>query len=319
MRHPRTILALAAVTGALSLPTLALSADAPPDAWLTTKSKLAVLTDVGVEGTDIDVDSVRGVVTLHGTVASEEDQQTAEKAVRGLDGVGEVRNLIQVVPPAEEEDVAASDDEIGRAISSKLADDSGIENAEIEVQSVNDGTVLLAGEAPDLLVHLRAIEIARDVPGVKEVASQIVTPDDAGDAIVWKRIAAGADMEGMSPDREDSAEASQAASADENAAAAETKSATADAEDTAELAWDGLTDAATDAYVTAAVKSRLLVDSRTPGTDINVDTENGVVTLFGTVESEEAKEAAEKNAMEAAGVERVENELEVAASSDEKS
>jgi hyperosmotically inducible protein len=64
-------------------------------------------------------------------------------------------------------------------------------------------------------------------------------------------------------------------------------------------------------YITSATKMRLLADSRTPGLRINVDTTDGVVTLFGTVESEEAKGAADLEASRVNGVKHVVNRLEV--------
>jgi len=73
----------------------------------------------------------------------------------------------------------------------------------------------------------------------------------------------------------------------------------------------GITGGARDAYITSAVKLRLLADSRTPALDINVDTFNGDVFLFGIVPSADAKAAAAENARKVSGVKRVENELQV--------
>lgn len=273
---------------ALAVPSTALAADGPPDAWLTTKTKLAILGDVGTAGTSVNVDTVRGVVTLHGTVASEADKKAAEAAAEGIDGVEEVRNLLQVVKAKESAAVSSSDEKIEQAIEAKLADDTGVKGSSIEVQSVNDGSVLLAGEAPDMLAHLRAVEIARSVPGVQKVASEVKTPDAEADADVWKRIEKGGE------EAKDSSEG----------ALEKTGEAISDA-------WNGLTGSARDAYVTTAVKSRLLADDDTPGTAINVDTEDGVVTLFGTVPDANAKRQAEAEAKKAAGVKRVVNELEI--------
>lgn len=47
-----------------------------------------------------------------------------------------------------------------------------------------------------------------------------------------------------------------------------------------------------DAKVTTVVKTRLLMESEVSGTSIDVDTDNGVVTLNGEVESEAEKELA---------------------------
>ena len=73
-------------------------------------------------------------------------------------------------------------------------------------------------------------------------------------------------------------------------------------------------DTASDIWITSATKMRLLADSQTPALDINVDTWDGVVTLFGIVPSQQAKAAAEADARKVSGVKRVQNELQVVAS-----
>lgn len=65
------------------------------------------------------------------------------------------------------------------------------------------------------------------------------------------------------------------------------------------------------ATTTATVKSKLLWNSNTEGLDINVTTSNGVVTLEGTAQSEEAKELAERLAANTDGVRNVENNITV--------
>jgi len=66
------------------------------DAWITSKAKLALMTTEGVESNAINVDTVGRKITLHGTVATTEEKQKAEEAVRSIDGVSSVRNLLQV-------------------------------------------------------------------------------------------------------------------------------------------------------------------------------------------------------------------------------
>jgi hyperosmotically inducible periplasmic protein len=76
----------------------------------------------------------------------------------------------------------------------------------------------------------------------------------------------------------------------------------------------GIWEAASDIWITSATKMRLLTDSRTPALDINVETHAGVVTLFGIVPSQDAKNAAAADARKVSGVKRVVNELQVVAS-----
>jgi hyperosmotically inducible protein len=76
----------------------------------------------------------------------------------------------------------------------------------------------------------------------------------------------------------------------------------------------GVTNATRDVWITSATKMILLADRRTPALAINVDSRNGVVTLFGVVSGHDAKAAAEADARDVSGVKRVMNELQVVSS-----
>ncbi len=277
MIHPGTIISrlttqravLAAVLScALAAPALAVQ----PDAWITTKSKLALMTAEGVSATVVSVDTVNQQVTLHGKVRSAEEKAKAETVVKAIDGVKSVRNLLEVVPPRHEKAVQRSDDDIKQHVVTALQTQPSLKDSAITVQSVNNGVVLLGGTANTLTDHLGAVEVAADVPGVRHVSSEIQSPDTLADTEIW---------------HERTAQKSNAAY------------------DTG--------DAARDLYITSMAKMRLLADSRTPALDINVDTRDGVVTLFGIVPGKDAKRAAEADVLKVSGVRRVRNELEVVA------
>lgn len=267
MRSMRTSVMVAA--GALLLATSALAA--PPDAWITAKTKMALLTTDGVSGTGINVDTVDGVVTLHGKVATAAEKAKAETEAKKIDGVREVRNLLQVVPASAEKMVKASDGEVKDRVQKALKDDHRLESSSIAVQSVNDGVVLLSGKADSVTAHLTAIEDAARVPGVRRVASEIESPDKFADREIHQK-------------REERPEAG---------------------------AKRSVTDTASDMYITSATKLRLMANDKTPSTDINVDTRNSVVTLFGTVPNKDAKAAAEGEARKVSGVSKVVNELQI--------
>jgi len=55
---------------------------AASDAWITTKSKMALLTTAGVSSNAVNVDTVDGVVTLHGKVGTAEEKAKAEAEVK---------------------------------------------------------------------------------------------------------------------------------------------------------------------------------------------------------------------------------------------
>jgi osmotically-inducible protein OsmY len=265
----RTGVLAAVLTCALVAPALATQ----PDAWITTKSKMALLTTDGVSGLAVSVDTLNQQVTLHGTVDSAEEKAKAESVVKAIDGVRSVRNLLQVVSPAREKAVAASDADIEQQVTSALKADTTLEDSSITVRSVNNGVVLLAGTAKTLTDHLSAVEVAAGVRGVRHVSSEIQSPDTLADQEIWReRMAQKSDAD------------------------------------------YGTVDASRDAWITSMAKMRLLADAETPALDINVDTRDGVVTLFGMVPGREAKRAAEADVRKVSGVRSVRNELQVVTS-----
>jgi osmotically-inducible protein OsmY len=66
-----------------------------------------------------------------------------------------------------------------------------------------------------------------------------------------------------------------------------------------------------DAWITTKIQSKYFLDADVKGHQINVDTNNGVVTLKGTVANEQHKAAAEQIARDTEGVTRVVNQLTV--------
>lgn len=159
---------------------------AASDIWITSKAKMALLTAEDVSATAVRVDTVDGKVTLHGTVASADEKMRAEKAVRSVSGVADVRNLLQVVSKPAQEQAAVADQELQSRVKDKLAKDPALSDSDIQVQSVNNGTVLLAGSAKTLSDHMRALEDARSVPGVRRVASEIKSPEALADDEIWR-------------------------------------------------------------------------------------------------------------------------------------
>jgi osmotically-inducible protein OsmY len=168
--------------GALLLATSTAMA-ATSDPWITTKAKMALFTTEGVSGTAINVDTVNGLVTLHGKVVSDAERTKAESAVRGIEGVANVRNLLQVVSEKREDAVEASDAQVKERVQNVLKTDQAFND--VSVQSVNAGVVLLAGSVQTLGDHLRAVEHAARVPGVKRVASEIKSPDKLADSEIY--------------------------------------------------------------------------------------------------------------------------------------
>jgi hyperosmotically inducible periplasmic protein len=143
------------------------------DAWLTTKIKIALLTADGVSASAVNVDSQEGSVTIHGKVKTADEKAKAESVARQVDGVKDVKNLLQVVPEAEKDIVKATDESISNGVEAALQADRALDS--VKVGSVNKGVVLLKGKVPDLNAKLKAIELTLATPGVKRVASEIET------------------------------------------------------------------------------------------------------------------------------------------------
>ena len=162
------------------------SAAHAPDAWITTKVKMALLMAEDVPATAVRVDTIDGKVTLHGTVSSADEKARAERAAKGVEGVQEVRNLLQVVEKSRQEAAAVADDALSAEVEKRLEADPALRDSQIEVKSANRGVVLLDGTAQTLSAHLRALEVARAVPGVKRVASEIKSPDTLADDEIWR-------------------------------------------------------------------------------------------------------------------------------------
>jgi osmotically-inducible protein OsmY len=250
----------------VSLPALAAER---PDAWITTKVKIALLTTENVSATAIHVDTTDRRVTMHGTVGSEQEKAKAVQVARDIEGVREVRNLLQVVPAKAMESAKVSDADLKTRVTAALQKSKALADSQIDVKSVNAGVVLLEGKAKTLSDPRQALEIAAGVPGTVRVASSIQSPDELADGEIWQ---AGA---------YDSAKAEKST--------------------------------ARDLWITSAAKMRLLANSDTPALEINVDTSGGIVTLFGTVPTAQAKQAASAEVRKVGGVKEVNNDLQVVA------
>jgi hyperosmotically inducible periplasmic protein len=252
----------AAAVALLSAPAFA---DQPQDAYITAKVKMELMKADGVNPLRINVDTLDGIVTLHGQVDSAAAKTKATQEARTVKGVKEVRDMLAVVPNSAKDQVAQSDDQIQKRVSTTLDNDAALKDSHIKVKSVHDGTVILSGKADTLSSHQRALQDARGVSGVRKVASEIQSPNELGDKEIWNE----------------------------------------------KVENDRAKYSASDAWVTTKVKAQLLSEPGISPLRVNVDTYDGVVTMFGNVETADDKAAAERSAMKVGGVKSVRNELQV--------
>ena len=232
MHQPsRTWIRYSIMAIAMGVALAARAGTAPPDAWITTEIKLALLTTEGVSGTAIKVDTVIGRVTLYGKVHSAEEKAKAETIARKVDGVQAVDNLLQVVAPEHEEAMRVSDEHLKQQVEQALEADPSLKSSNIDVRSVNQGVVLLVGTAKTLSAHLRAVEVAAAVPVVRRVASEIQSPDTLADEEIWRARAPHQPSQG----------------------------------------YGGVLDTANDIWITSAVRMSLIADSNVPGFEIDLE------------------------------------------------
>jgi len=265
------------------------------DPWITTKAKIALLTTSELDAARINVDTINGRVTLHGVVGSEAERQRAAEVASSVEGVGKVQNLLQVVPESRRERVAEADAKVEEGVARALEGVPGLAGSDIDVVSVNDGVVLLGGKAETLGAHLQAIVASSRVSGVREVRTQVESPRELRDDEVYHL-----DTRSSPPRAEPKGMGEVARPSPDGQPGSESKGAS-----------DVVVDATRDAWLTTATKTALLADPDVPGLDVNVDTRDGAVTLFGIVATREAKAEAERIAAGVAGVRRVDNALEV--------
>ena len=207
---------------------------------------------------------------------------------------------------------AQTDPGITTAVKTKLAADNTVKAYQIDVDTTN-GVVTLTGIVEVPAAKEQAVVIARGTDGVKDVVDRITvnqaaatTPEHVGehvgDSIKDATSTAGQKIEDAATATKNAAE--KGVDATKDAARTATDKTKAGAEKTGEFI--------TDAAITTAVKTKLLADSKTPGLKIDVDTNDGVVTLSGTVPSKAVADKAVADARGTKGVGRVVNNLKVA-------
>jgi hyperosmotically inducible periplasmic protein len=205
-------------------------------------------------------------------------------------------SALTVVPAAAQTTAAKVDDAaIKSRVETRLKSADSLKNDHIVV-SVDNGVVTLKGKVHSEAQSTQAAELAK-VAGVTSVENKLDV--DTHDTM-------------------DKAEAKTKNAAEKNKdatvkGAEKTKDATVKgAEKTGEKSKEvaGTTgEVVTDAWITTKINADFVNEDTLKGSDINVDTNNHVVTLKGTVASAAGKARAEEIAKTTKGVSRVVNTL----------
>src|SRR5213592_2087197 len=138
--------------------------EATSDSWITSKTKIALFADSRVKGRDVSVETMNGEVFLRGKIESEEAKSAAAEVTRGIDGVKNVKNDLQVVSASTRTAVTADDKVITRSVESRFSRDPELKKIDVRTDA---GVVVLSGQVANIRVAARASDTAHKVDGVK--------------------------------------------------------------------------------------------------------------------------------------------------------
>lgn len=147
------------------------------DASITAAVKSKLLASRYADGLTADVDTMRGKVKLTGFATSAESKEAAGSLAMNTHGVHAVRNQLVVdasrnVAKTSGTDVA--DGWITMKVKSTFMYSSNVNSSDVAV-STNAGIVTLSGKMDSGAERALAIELARNVKGVKSVVSSALT------------------------------------------------------------------------------------------------------------------------------------------------
>lgn len=279
------------------------AADAEMDArnpgWITTKIQAQYFVNPEVKPWNIDVTTANnGVVTLEGEVDSAEDKAEAVRIAQQTEGVTRVEDRLRIQADrdpaatgttAPAKDPKPADDEAQRnqrpdqverpdawlttKVQSKYFLDDEVKGRDIDVDTQN-GVVTLNGTVNSEAEKRQAVALARNTEGVREVVDRLqIVP-----------------------------EAQRTEKRDPNNRPADTRT----------TGTTGIPEVdRPDVWITTKVQAKYFLDGDIKGRNIDVDTNNGVVTLKGTVQNDAEKRLAEQIAKDTEGVRQVQNQLTV--------
>jgi osmotically-inducible protein OsmY len=131
----------------------------------------ALMFDVRVDGSNLNVEVRNGVVYLRGAVPSLFEKSTAQQIVERIKGVGQVINDLDVTPVSERGDAVLKEEVESALRRGAFIDEEGI------MVDVRNGVVVLRGTVSSYTERASAEDTARLATGAKNVVNQlIVTP-----------------------------------------------------------------------------------------------------------------------------------------------
>jgi hyperosmotically inducible protein len=140
------------------------------DSAITAKVKSAFVADKQVNALDIQVATFKGVVQLSGFASSQQEIDRAIELTRKVPGVKSVKNDIRRTPQST--GAYLDDSAITAKVKSAFMADREVSALNIKVET-NNGVVQLSGFAGSKQEVERAVELTRNIQGVKSVENNI--------------------------------------------------------------------------------------------------------------------------------------------------
>ena len=132
------------------------------------------LNQAGFKDVTVSQDRDKGIVTLSGKVASENDKLQAESLAKSLAGSQVVANQITVIPVGLEKETKTVNSDLDQGIEKNL-DAALIQNKMHDdvKYKVKSGVVTLTGEVNSQNKRDQANQVAANVPNVKQVVNDL--------------------------------------------------------------------------------------------------------------------------------------------------
>jgi hyperosmotically inducible protein len=132
------------------------------------------LDQAGLKDVSVSQDRDKGIVTLGGQVASENDKSQAESLAKGFAGAQVVADQIAVIPVGGEKAAKAVnsdlDQGIGNNLDAALIQNKMHDNVKYDVKA---GVVTLTGEVNSEALRSSAANVAAGVPNVQQVVNDL--------------------------------------------------------------------------------------------------------------------------------------------------
>jgi hyperosmotically inducible protein len=151
------------------------------DTGITSTVKAKFVADEVVKAAQIEVATSNGIVTLTGNVDSDAAKSRALELAKETKGVVKVIDMIaakqasgggDAPEPARSLGETITDSGISLSVKSQLLDDPQVKGLQIDVDT-RDGVVFLTGSVRSDSEKLRAIQLAKDTKGVKDVQANL--------------------------------------------------------------------------------------------------------------------------------------------------